>query len=218
MSDLARVLDRVRKLLALATSPNVHEAALAAAQAQALIDRHRLDALLAEDATEPITDGADEPLERARRPRKWRSVLASALAEANDCLAWSAERGGQTELYILGRAADRAAVVVLWEGLAPRIAWLSATHAAGRDRVFHDAFRVGAVDAVVERLRASPPSEEPALVRAEEALAARRAAVEAFANERLGMGKGRVLRVNALAYARGRAAGAELPLPGLDGR
>ena len=52
------VLERVRKLLALATSPNLHEAAAAAAAAQALIERHRLGSLLEAqtDADAGITD------------------------------------------------------------------------------------------------------------------------------------------------------------------
>lgn len=214
MSDLARLLDRVRKLLALAGSPNVHEAALAAAAVQALIDRHRLAALLAEEVSEPITDGAEAPLERARRPRKWRSVLASALAEANGCLAWSAERGGETALCVLGRADDREAVRALWDWLAPRIEWLSATHGAGRDRAWHEAFRVGAVETVVARLRGQPEGDgEPGLVRVQQELVARRAAVERYAEGRLGLRSGRGMRLDARAYARGRAAGAELDLP-----
>lgn len=227
MADLSRVLERVRKLLALATSNNVHEAALAAAQAQALIDRHRLQALLAEETLEPITDGTEAPLERARRPRLWRSVLASALAEVNGCLAWSAERSGETALYILGRSDDRAAVVALFQWLGPRIEWLSATHAAGKSRAFHDAFRIGAVETVTERLRAPTGPmlpDEAALVgltgemvRLNEELAARRARVEAFAAERLKLGTGRGLRLDPRAYARGRARGAELGLPSLEG-
>lgn len=213
MAELEVVLGRVRKLLALASSSNVHEAALAASMAQDLIDRHRLDELLAGEASAPITDGADEPLEVSRRPRKWRLVLASALAEANGCLAWSQARGGETALCVLGRADDRAAVRALYEWLGVRIEWLSATHAAGRDRAFHEAFRVGAVDAVVARLRPALEGGDPALVRLDGELIARRQAVEAYANEHLGLGRGRGMRVNALAYARGKAAGAELPLP-----
>lgn len=222
MADLARVLDRVRKLLALATSSNVFEAAEAAAQAQALIDRHRLEALLQEQVEAPITDGSEASLERARRPRVWRGVLAAGLAEANGCLAWSTARGGETELCILGREGDRAVVVALFEWLAPRIEWLSATHAPGRDRAYHDAFRVGAAGAVVERLRSPPDApavspEDAALVRVNEALAARRAAVEAFAEARLGPARGRGLRLDARAYARGRARAAELSLPSREG-
>lgn len=216
MAELDRVLDRVRKLLALATSSNVHESALAAAQAQALIDRYRLESILADVTAEPITDGSEAPLERARRPRKWRLVLASALAEANGCLAWTAERGGVTEFCVLGRAADREAVASLWAWLAPRIEWLSATHAAERDRAFHEAFRIGAVEAIVERLRAPVAVGEgdAALVRVEAELVARRAAVEAYAAERLRLGKGRGMRLDARGYARGKAAGAGMGLPG----
>ena len=44
---MADIVDRVRKLLALAGSSNVHEAAAAAARAQELITRHRLESLCA---------------------------------------------------------------------------------------------------------------------------------------------------------------------------
>ena len=56
------IVDKVRKLLRLAESPNANEAALAAAKAQELIDAHNLSAaLLAYDEgsaqpNEPIED------------------------------------------------------------------------------------------------------------------------------------------------------------------
>ena len=213
MDDLTAVLDRVRKLLALATSSNVHEAALAAAKAQSLIDQHRLEELLAGAQAEPISDGSEAPLERVRRPRKWRSVLASALAEANGCLAWSRISGGETELYILGRADDRQVVQALWDWLGLRIEWLSATHAAGRDRAFHEAFRIGAVESVVARLRPAPDAGDAGLVRLDGELIARRQAVEQYAAQHMRLGKGRGMRLDAVAYARGRAAGEQIPLP-----
>ncbi len=86
---------------------------------------------------------------------------------------------------------------------------------AGRSRAWHEAFRIGAVDAVAERLaeggaalHASLPRE--ALVRWEPAVAARRAEVDRFVAERLRLGRGRALRVDARAFAAGRVAGAEL--------
>jgi hypothetical protein len=65
------VLERVRKLLALASSPNIHEAASAAAKAQALIERHRLQSWLDAadaEAADPIEGGQDTPLEVAPPP------------------------------------------------------------------------------------------------------------------------------------------------------
>ncbi len=213
-----RLLARVRKLLALAESPNVHEAALAAAQAQALIDRHHLSELLAEVDAEPITDGRQAPLEAVKRPRRWRSILAAALAEANGCLAWQAESGGLTALYILGRDRDRAVVAALFEGLARQIEWLSATHAPGARREVHDAFRIGAVEAIGDRLRSPRPADaEPGLVRVDLDRVARRAAVEAFAQQHLRLGKGRALRLDGRAYAAGKAAGGSLGLPVTEG-
>jgi hypothetical protein len=60
MSD---ILNKVRKLLRLAESPNANEAALAAAKAQELIDAHNLStALLVEDGGEDV----DEPIETSQ--------------------------------------------------------------------------------------------------------------------------------------------------------
>jgi hypothetical protein len=220
MAADSTALERVRKLLALAGSPNVHEAASAAAMAQTLIERHRLERWLdAEEAAaaDPIDDGRDTPLEVARRLRKWKVVLASTLAEANGCVAYTLKRGGDEAIVIVGRAADRAAVFELWGWLDKRVEWLSATHGAGRSRRWHEAFRVGAVDAVAERLRkvAEEVRGEQApgtLVRLDPAALAQRDALERYVSDHLQLGRGRGIRVDARAWERGRAAGAELPL------
>lgn len=218
-----KALDRVRKLLALATSPNVHEAAAAAAQAQALITRHRLEGWLdAEraiaDDPDPIADARDEPLDVARKQRPWKVVLASALADVNGCLAYTLERDADQAIVLVGRARDRAAVVTLWAWLLRRIEWLSATHGEGRPRRWHEAFRVGAVDAISQRLRATTAAEHDAtegtaLAIIDRALEAERAALERFADEHLRPGRGRGLRVDAAAWKKGRAAGEALKLP-----
>jgi hypothetical protein len=208
------VVDRVRKLLALATSPNVHEAAAAAARAQALISRHRLEHLLAPDP-DPVTDGASEPLEVARKLRRWRVVLASGLAEVNSCVAYTVDAGAEQRLCLAGRAADRAAVRALWAWLPERLQWLSATHGAGRSRRWHEDFRIGAVDAVLEGLRAAgdaalAEASAGALVPLDPALTARARAVERFVDEHLRLSRGRGLRVDARAFERGREAGRSL--------
>ena len=218
-----KLLDRVRKLLALATSPNVHEAASAAARAQALVDEHRLQAWLdaarahAEDA-DPITDARDCPLEVARRLRTWKVVLAVALADANGCFAYTLARDADEAIVLVGRERDRAVVVELWQWLVQRIEWLSATLGAGQPRKWHDAFRIGVVDAVAKRLRAQGAAgvadlAPAALTVLEPAMAAHREALAAFVAQRLRLGKGRGLRVDARAYAQGRTASATLDLP-----
>jgi hypothetical protein len=219
MPDLVDILDRVRKLLALATSPNVHEAAAAAARAQALISRHHLEQLVAgEPDPDPVTDGAEAPLERARKLRKWRVVLAAGLCDVNGCVAYTVDLGREQELRVVGRSADRAMVQALWAWLPERLQWLSATHGAGRSRSWHDDFRIGAVDAVIEALRAAAGDAHGevsagALVPLDPLLTERAAAVDRFVAEHLRLGRGRGLRVDPRAWARGREAGRTVPLP-----
>lgn len=222
MTSPPPALARVRKLLALATSPNPHEAALAAARAQALIEAHRLQAWLDAERREqedpdPIVDAQGEPLEVGRRIRKWKVVLASTLAEANGCIAYTRDRGREQAIVLVGRARDRAAVVELWGWLVRRVEWLSATHGTGRDRQWHEAFRIGVVDAIAERLRAGNEEaraelDATALVVVEPAAAAHREALDRVA-EGLGLGAGRAVRVDARAWQRGKAAGGDVELP-----
>ena len=215
--DTAALLDRVKKLLALAGSPNVHEAALAAARAQALIEAHRLEGMRAEEESDPVTDGREAPLEQGRRLRRWKVYLASALGEVNGCVAWTEAVGAEERLLLVGRAADRAAVQEIWAWLVKQIEWLSATAGPGRSRRWHEAFRIGAAEAVADRLAEVGTESraglgEAALAVVEPALAARQAAVTEFVETHLRLRSGRGLRVDTRAYARGREAGAEMPM------
>ncbi len=216
------LLSRVHKLLALARSPNVHEAATAAGLAQALIARHRLqgwiDAGQAVAADpDPIEDARDSPLEVSRRLRKWKVVLACAIADANGCIAYTLDRGKDQAIVLVGRARDRAAVLELWTWLVARIEWLSATHGAGQDRQWHEAFRVGAVASVADRLahveeQVREEFTTAALVRVDPAAHAHREALDRFVSEHLRLGKGRGLRVDASAWEQGRQAAVSLDL------
>ena len=214
-------LDKVRKLLALARSSNVHEAAAAAARAQEIIERYRLDALLGAEQAAESDPVEDEVLETARRQRRWKAVLAARLAEANGCLAYTRQAGRERQIVIAGPAADRAAVRSLWDWLVPQLEWLSATHGVGHDKRWHDDFRVGAVDTIAARLAAANRGEHEAtpaaaLVRLEPALVARRAALEAWAAQRLSTRPGRRLLVDPAAWNAGREAAARVALVAPD--
>jgi hypothetical protein len=216
--QLERRLDKVRKLLALADSPNIHEAALAAARAQALIDEHRLQGLLAAEQVDPVADGRDDPLHTSRRLRRWKVSLAMALAGLNGVVAYTHKQGKFHHIVLVGTAADRAAVQVLWQALVHRIAWLSATHGEGRDKRWHDAFRIGAVQTISARLQRGQQSSRQALsttalVTVDGRIAARQERVQAFVKERLRLRPGRAIRVDPQAYQRGRLAGADVDLP-----
>lgn len=214
------LLDRVRKLLALATSPNPHEAAAAAARAQELIAQHRLEGWLAaeDDEVDPIVDARDEPLEASRRLRRWKSYLASALADVNGCVAYTLDRGDDQAIVLVGRARDRAAVTALYQGLVRQIEWLSATHGAGRSKKWHESFRVGAVETIAARLREVEPAAvaelgTTALTVLEPAMEAHRAALDRYVSQHLRLGRGRNLTVIESAWREGRARSVELELP-----
>jgi len=223
--DPEALLARVQKLLALSTSSNVHEAAAAAAMAQALIEAHHLQDLLdraarAADDERQVDDGRDAPLEVGRRLRRWKTVLATVLAEHNACVAWTEERGRETALCLAGRAADREVVAALYAWLVVRIEWLSATWGAGRDRHWHEAFRIGAAEVIAARLATPTPPppgaaddaviDRAGLIKADRA--ARTDAVDRFVATHLKAGKGRSFSVDAHGYRRGRAIGAQVPV------
>jgi hypothetical protein len=74
---LDKVIDRIRKLLALATSANENEAAAAALKAQALLAEYNLDmSAIREEQTEAFV--IDEELHTDSRP--WRRTLAANVA------------------------------------------------------------------------------------------------------------------------------------------
>ncbi|MCO4771428.1 MAG: DUF2786 domain-containing protein [Deltaproteobacteria bacterium] len=210
-------LDKVRKLLALARSTNVHEAAAATARAQELIERYRLESILGAEsdaAADPVTE---EVLEAARRQRRWKTVLAARLARANCCVAFVRKVGRERHIVLAGRAEDRAAVRSLWEWLVPQLEWLSATHGAGQDKRWHDDFRIGAVETIAARLAEVGAAEHElvapeALVRIEPALLARRKALRAFTDEHLETKPGRALMVGVDAWQAGKAAAGEVAL------
>ncbi len=236
----SKLLDRVQKLLALAESANVHEAAAAAGRAQALISRYQLAGLLKarEQADAQLSDGMDQPLDVARKIRKWKLVLASGLANYNGCRAYTvAVSRREQHLCVAGRPEDQAAVAALWPWLVRQLEWLSATHGAGEDRAWHESFRIGAANIVVERLRAAEAAErlalidaavaapssaaggaddnlanQGALVRLDAALEARSEAVRHYAEEHLKLKRGRAITVRLDALEAGKAAAKEMAL------
>ena len=205
----ADVLDRVRKLLALATSPNVHEAAAAAARAQRFIDEHRLqDLLAAEDAAPEFDDARDEPIETSKRLRPWKAALANVLADASGCVAYTLKRGREQSIVLVGREQDRQAVTAMYRALVAQVEWLSATHGPGESKKWHASFRLGAVHsirvAMDERSTPPPTDQTPGLVHT--ALVAQRDALNQFVSDHLHLRPGKRLTVLGSAWEQGREA------------
>ena len=87
------IIDKIRKLQALATSSNVHEAAAAAAMAQKLIERHKIEAHLLNDIEQkPATDQPiiDRVIHTFDGPivTTWVLTLASGICAVNGVKAY----------------------------------------------------------------------------------------------------------------------------------
>lgn len=227
----AKLLDRVQKLLALAGSPNPHEAALAAGQAAKLIALHQLDATridtLAPDPEIELYEG--KPLDASKRLRGWKIALASVLAQVNDCrILVTGPRSGQRhgvkdkerKIWVVGRPFD---VMRLFSMYPPMLRWvehLTMQKLNGAGHRYREDFRKGVVMAMaksMQRMRIEPwadpgdPSAQ-AIEIAREKSARRGEQVEQWMQERLGVrtGTGRSLSVILDAYQAGQEAGAEV--------
>ncbi len=241
MTD-AVVLQKVQKLLRLSTSSNANEAALAAAKAQELIDKHQLaQALLDLDSAEPVRGLDDEPivdfckagapLDAPTRLDRWRGVLAGTIARANACKIYY----HGSEIALVGRPSDAETVRYLYGYLSREVERLTTEEGQGMGRSWRNNFRLGVVDTIADKIReqrhdfekharaAAKAENSTALVRVNQALAKieeRRVAVDDWvkSNLKLYSRSESASQYNPNARARGRQAGKSIIVNGSRGR
>jgi hypothetical protein len=148
---------KIRKLLALAGSDNVHEAALAAQRAQELMDRWDIEAGMLDTTSAPEPEetiqGETEMVPRAGRKVVWKGIMASHLAKANGCKAfWRTEPGG-VRLVIVGRPSDVQETGYVFALLCKTVDTLARRDCKGLGVTWANSFRLGVVTAVGEKLR-----------------------------------------------------------------
>lgn len=87
--DISKIAERIRKLLALGTSSNEHEAALAVSKAQALLQQYDLSMESIEnlkaDPRTSIGRQSSGLQTREGKPEGWKADLLHAVAETSDC-------------------------------------------------------------------------------------------------------------------------------------
>ncbi len=169
-------LQKVAKLLRLAKSDNVNEAAVAASMAQAIMERFKLQAsdvdVNAPNGARASTNGArpqdSEPIQNFghvpldTQNSTWRIRLASTLAHANQCMLYLSGK----HLCLVGRASDVDTVRYLYSWLAPEIDRLTVLHGKGNGKTWCNNFRLGVCDAIAEKIHAQTETTR-AEVRAE---------------------------------------------------
>ena len=147
-------LAKAAKLLRLAQSANPHEAALAAAKAQDIMDRFKLSgADIALDGSAPVENVIhcpQDPLDTDGSAR-WKGQLGMVIAKLNQCKLYAGPDG----YCLIGRPSDMNAVRYLYAWLTKEIDRLAAKGCAGCGRTYWNNFRLGAVETVTARLSAA---------------------------------------------------------------
>jgi uncharacterized protein DUF2786 len=229
MGATKEVIEKVAKLLALAagrgTTPE--EAATAAAAAQRLMLRHRIEQaeVDAVDADDPIgltsPGGGNEeggPEGALYQKHRWQLDLLKAIAGANGCMPviMRKERAGKW-MQLVGRRSDLDICGYLWAYLSREIERLRVEQTRGWSAARKNHFCLGAAHTIAAALAretaaasASNGAPSGALV-----VSSRYEAAKAWYFERqpgARFVRPRHVYVDPQSYAAGRAAGAEVPI------
>jgi hypothetical protein len=153
-------IEKAKKLLRLATSDNVHEAALAAQRAQEILDRFELTSAMldAETQEETIEDSSvkGDFLDRCKgkQLQTWKAYLSAVIAGANGCRTfvrweWNHAQNRQVAtLHIVGRPGDAAKVRHLYMFLAHEVERLCLRDGRGNGKTWRNQYRLGVVDTI----------------------------------------------------------------------
>lgn len=157
--DNSAIIEKIKKLLALANSSNEHEAALAAAHAQRLLSEHNLAMADIEAAHKP--DKADK-VETAvsKSLPKWLRHLSAGVSTAFDCQAVHHPATGR--MTFIGVGADVQIAAYTFTYLERTVRKLCATYmkrhaggtlAARHRELMRQSYYLGAVSTITARLR-----------------------------------------------------------------
>ena len=154
-----KIIDKIKKLLALSSSANEHEAANAAAAAAALMAKHQIDMASLEEPDDPnsfidlhVVDDAH------KRKVVWKGDVAFGAAAAFGCkYLWSGPKP-----VMVGYESDLAAVKYVYQYLVREINRLAdkswnefPLQFLEKSREYKEAFRRGAASVVRQRLQES---------------------------------------------------------------
>ncbi len=175
-----KIVDRIRKLLALAQHPatNVEEAALAMGRAQELLFQHKLDMAQIE-----IDTGEHEEIStmnfdgEGKNVQGWKAQVLNSLAYGCycRCIHMQSARNIHGEKIarhaVIGKPSDMQTVAYLYQYVCAEIDRLTEEHAPDSGKAYRNSFRLGASTAIWVRMQQkrreqdkANPSNETALV------------------------------------------------------
>ncbi|MDD2365155.1 MAG: DUF2786 domain-containing protein [Desulfuromonadaceae bacterium] len=209
------IIEKIKKLLALANSGNEHEAALAASHAQRLLSEHNLAMTDIESFNKP--DKADRvETSVSKKLPKWLRHLSSGISAAFDCQAIHHPATGK--MTFIGVGADVQIAVYTFTYLNSTVRRLCGGYmklntdpnTPGRHReLIRQSYCLGAVSTIVLKLKeqkVQTPVTKGAMVLVKEGL------IRQAMNE---IGKIRIMHnrrsyINSEAYAKGQSDGREV--------
>jgi len=213
--DKTPIIDKIKKLLALANSSNEHEAALAAGHAQRLLSEHNLAMADIEASHKP--DKADTvETATAKNLPKWTRHLSAGVSSAFDCQAIHHPATGKMSFIGVGADAQVAAYTFTYLDRTIRklcsvyMKLNGSTIATGRQReLIRHSYYLGAVSTINRQLqdqKKQSPTTPGALVPVKEGL------IKKTMGE---MGAIRTVRsrasyINSTAYSQGQADGQQV--------
>ncbi len=160
MDNKSPIIEKIKKLLALANSSNEHEAALAASHAQRLLSEHNLAMADIDAAHKP--DKADTvEMKLSKTLPKWLRHLTAGVSAAFDCQAVHHPATGK--MSFIGIGADVQIALYTFAYLDRTVRQLCTTYMkhhvspslANRHRELHrQSYYLGAVSTINSRLRA----------------------------------------------------------------
>lgn len=213
--NLNAIIEKIKKLQALANSSNKHEAALAATKMQKLLMQHNLDLETVENHAEASPYIKDtEILDCNRLTKGWKSDLYAVIASNNFCTLLTVS--GSPKVSIVGKKHNLEIVRYLYHYLEREIERL-ATKAAesqysGR-AAYIRGFSLGAVHTIGNRLwEAKKDMAEQSDCRA--LIVKSDAELKSAVEREFGkVGTAKWTKTgNAAAYQAGRRAGREIPI------
>ena len=141
------ILEKVKKLMALGSSPSEAEAASAVAKARELLARHGLSLTDVEAHSPEIVEGV---LLEKQRLRSWESQLIHVITLATFTQALHVRRGKNSHVLLIGREVNTIAAANLFEYLHLVVLKLGRAHSS---KVAHlESFKCGVVQRIGERL------------------------------------------------------------------
>lgn len=160
-SDITPILSKIKKLLALSTSSNPNEAALAAAKAQELLMQHNLT--MSQVQTQEPSSYERSTVQTGKRV--WRRLLLTTIAQNNFCE--SIYNVTQHISVLIGETHNIEVVTYLYQYLIGQLEPMAvAAHqrsiAPVHGKTWFDSFYMGAVNSIHERLEAQKREMEAA--------------------------------------------------------